>query len=412
MATRGEELAAVLRIFKGHLTRQINSSQKLCKFAADNNIQTTQMANQLDEQLLKLNTQYNKLRECLLELSELDPAHGDDWAAALDLAEQRHFDEQANLLRALQEVQAPPLAPVGALPVPQVAPNTLKPITALKPEPISTESNPTELEDFLDKFKAFYNASNLQQTTIDTQQSFLRNCLAPDLATVIKTKIQRGVTPIFDNDPNVETVFSVLQKEWQARYPLCKRRFLFFSLRQGRSEAFSAFYAKLKELGNTCKLNEMGIEEIYVFRLLCAVYDEHLKEKMMELEELTLERIETLGRANESARITINTLKTEKPSERSVSDHSTNRTRHQNRGQRQNQGRGQNDQDDFKIRLEAKMSELKAKQMCIHCGKHRYDKDKPCKFKTQDCLNCGRRGHISTICTDKQAPKPMNNVSS
>ena len=92
MATRAEELAAVLRIFKGHLTRQINSSQKLCKFAADNNIQTTQMANQLDEQLLKLNTQYDKLRECLLELSELDPAHGDDWAAALDLAEERHFE--------------------------------------------------------------------------------------------------------------------------------------------------------------------------------------------------------------------------------------------------------------------------------------------------------------------------------
>ena len=80
------------------------------------------------------------------------------------------------------------LAPAVVAPrptTPGAAATTLKVIDSLKPDPLSRDASPVELNNWSEEFKAFYSASKLDKCTIPEQHAYLYKCLELELASTV-----------------------------------------------------------------------------------------------------------------------------------------------------------------------------------------------------------------------------------
>ena len=94
------------------------------------------------------------------------------------------------------------------------------------------------------------------------------------------------------------------------KYPLVSRRFDFFSLKQARGETFSDFLAK-KSFGVFGDIENLGIDGLYVYTAVVGIHSDYseLREKILQLPELTLQNVETTSRSYEIAQSTIKGIK-------------------------------------------------------------------------------------------------------
>jgi hypothetical protein len=123
---------------------------------------------------------------------------------------------------------------------------------------LTREHTPTELTDWLDRFRDFYNASNLGAKDIPGQQSYFKLFMKPNLYMQIRPKITAG-TAIYAANGNPDVCcIDLLKDEFLIHYPLTVRRLDFFKLAQTKGQLFTDFYAKLSGMGDLADL--AGIE--------------------------------------------------------------------------------------------------------------------------------------------------------
>jgi hypothetical protein len=120
--------------------------------------------------------------------------------------------------------------------------------------------------------------------TLEEQQGYFYVCIDIDLEGRIKPRIS-PTTPIFGEDSCV----SLLEEEFNSKYPLFARRLDFFKYTQARGQAFSDYVAKLQAKGNESDLHQLGVEDLYVFKFLNGCSDPKLKEEFMRLKDPKLQ---------------------------------------------------------------------------------------------------------------------------
>ena len=83
------------------------------------------------------------------------------------------------------------------------------------------------------------------------------------------------------------------------------------SLKQAGNESFSEFLAKLKLHGTHAKLETLGIEGLYIYCAIVGLNSANLdlKEKLLELKDLTLPEMDRTAWSWESAQSTIKKMK-------------------------------------------------------------------------------------------------------
>ena len=59
------------------------------------------------------------------------------------------------------------------------------------------------------------------------------------------------------------------------------------------------------------------------------------------------------------------------------------------------------DQDKQKTPQE-RLALLRSEKWCLRCGKHKHDKTKDCWAKSAQCHQCGRVGHLKSLCLDDE----------
>jgi hypothetical protein len=156
---------------------------------------------------------------------------------------------------------------------------------------------------WLEAFKAYYNASNMQVKDLGVQQAYFKACIHPSLYTQIAALIIKGQRPYWG-------ACSILKNEFLVENLLFSRRLDFFCFKQGYGQSMSDAMAELGKLGNQATLGALDATDLYIMRYLTMTDDSKLLEKMLEKELPTQQNLIDIVRRFENVSHTQKTLST------------------------------------------------------------------------------------------------------
>ena len=139
-------------------------------------------------------------------------------------------------------------------------------------------NTPGELRLWLAAFRRFYDASNLQQQPVATQQGYFLQALDSSLQEILERQLCPG-TSVFGPAGCID----ILEAEFKSLYPIFNRRVDFFQVRRDQGESTADFWQRLTKLGDMADLEAVSKEDLTVFRFIDACEDAHLREKIFDL---------------------------------------------------------------------------------------------------------------------------------
>ena len=404
----GDSLLEIQRLwkkrkgFKSFFTQCINNLAALIQAARggeDENLLDTSLGTReaLQRQREKLEVSYDKLQRLHNRILSINSENAETDNSKLYVRE-----EQSASQRYVQAIQAYGKLMVDLLPAPnaQVQGNNnhaIKPVQALKPSfTLSFDNSPTELHSWITQFRSYFEASRLDTLPVSQQQAFLRQGLHPDVWIAIQQHIHLTL-PIFDNPDELDddSCIHYIKEAFQIKYPLIMRRYRFFTYQRKGNQTFTNFYAKLKELAQAARLEEMTQNDYLIFRVIVGINDPPSVDKLLAIpqEDFNIEEIHRIATAQEAAR---NYSQINKPHSTSVVNHA--KFVNQNSGKKTVQ-KNQSQTGNNKLNI------LKQQGKCFRCGRKLHPTGEVCPHRNTKCHNCGVTGHISPVC----AKGPQNN---
>ena len=407
-------LTGRLKSLKGWLTQTINSCDNL--IAMPHSVANESFLKaRLEASIGDLDSRFEKVNDCLreLEAKEFDQEYDDDRKQReLSYANTRlqvatsHHECLNKLFEALSGLDT--IAEANATSQPLSlnishggagSEGYLKVQATLKPFVLEKTSSPQQFRQWIEQFKAFYQASKLDSLDIVSQQAFFRKSVSPELISVLESKIG-ATTPIFEdsNLPGSDSCVGLLEDEYLLRYPIVARRFKFFSLSQAKNETFMEFLAKIKSHGTLASLETLGIEGMFVYKAIIGINDDYgeLREKILQLDELSMSSVERIARSYESAQSTIREIGVGAGA-KAVGVASTAYRTRTGPGYRSVQ-RGSMEQlpNCRGLTPRERIELMKNENFCQSCGKHKVGQN--CWAMEAKCYDCGDFGHLSYLC--------------
>ena len=372
---------------KGHLTRGERSLNNAATFCAAN--PSAESKREVEEALQEVKDRARQINRLYEELGQVDHAELNTYLAKMAEIDDRCAAATQNALTAMRAVNF--IAASQATAVPAAAGVQLKVQSALKPDKLTRENTPAELSSWARRFRSFYSMSHLDMAEIRDQQAFLYQCLDTDLEIYLRQQVDEN-TPIFGDNGCI----AVLEEKFLRSYPLFTRRLDFFRFSQSKGQPFAEFYAKLRQKGDESSLSQLDVDALYVHRIICAITDAKLKEKLCKLQNPTLEEVVQAAEAYDVARKTIKDLNAE--------GHTVHAQKTYVNAPKTPKGAGQ----PTKSQNHVKFNDMKGK--CFGCGGAIHqNKERECKAMGSTCNKCGRKNHFANVCFGPRRPKTRRN---
>ena len=404
---------------RGHFTRRVTNAERLCQAARDN--PTPAAVTQLEQSADTIRDYYNRVITSLEELIELHADATQEETDSYNTALQTLDDTQNEIIReilaTISSINRPAAAPMAAPPehAPQAAAlaqsSRIKPNEALKPHILTLEHTPVELRLWVNKFKAFYSSSGLENCGLHEQQAYFRICIDPALEARLQNKIHSD-TLVFGNNGCIP----LLEEEFLTKYPLFIRRLDLFRIIQTPGLQPTDVLAKIKALGEEADLSSLSVDELYIFIWICATTDSSLKEKFLKLENPTLQDLERTARAHEVANTSLQANTTQVNKIKGHSNQQTTHFRHNPKGQFTPTSRSKGQ---FKPVSHSKGQQPpgyykpNSDEKCLGCGRQRHKTRAACPHYKSTCRTCGKKGHIASVCLSSHstAPSQANQIN-
>ena len=195
-------------------------------------------------------------------------------------------------------------AAAAARPTGANATPTVRVLSDLKPDTLTKEATPEELNEWLEQFRSYYSMSKMSGFELKNQHAFLLSCLDKELKVFLRGELNDS-TPVWGA---TNSCASLLLGKFESFYPKFTRRLHFFGYTQAKGQTFDNFYSVLKQKGAEAALSELKTEELYTFRLLTGCTDVKLREKLMDLKDPTLKDIIAEADRFENAKSNMKTL--------------------------------------------------------------------------------------------------------
>ncbi len=181
------------------------------------------------------------------------------------------------------------------------------------------------------------------------------------------------------NKPGTESYAHLIEtmSEFHNPKPLVSiQRYRFYSRFQYSEESISAFVAELRSLARDCDFGR-ALEVDLRDKLVCAVADQALQQKLLTEKDLTFQRGLDVARSHESAKKNVATL------------------------------------HGYQAAAAAVVNQVKAVSSapCYRCGRKGHHQTQ-CKFKTATCHSCGKIGHIKPVCRSLSTPRSSSSARS
>ena len=372
-----EEVNRSLNAQKGHLTRAIKKAETLIDIFKNQTTKETE--DKLEAESVTVQDHLVKIIELFEKLHELNT--DTDQAGELVTKQAEQETRVDELLDKINEAQVNAAKKAGT-PVTSVSSQETatkcKVVTALKPELLQLDDSPAKLRVWKQDFKTYFNESNMTRSSQEAQHAYFLACLSSTLKDKVRNLID--YLPVFSADTTTKTCFTVLDEISLQVFPLVKRRQQYFELKQHAGQKTSEYLEKLLVLSREAEIEKLTADDHMVFRCLQGMNSSQneLKQKILEVQNLTLEVLKQKVNAQEAAQSCLESLN---PSQFSA-----------NKG----------------LANGANKNQPKQQIKCDRCNRNHLKKD--CTLPTDIiCHNCKGKGHISPACRNPKTQSGNDN---
>ena len=257
----------------------------------------------------------------------------------------------------------------------------------LFPTQLTKANTPGELRLWVAAFRRFYDASNLQQQPVATQQGYFLQALDQSLQEILERQLCPG-TSIFGPAGCID----MLEAEFKSLYPVFNRRVDFFQVRRDQGEAAGDFYLRLARLGDMANLEAVSKEDLTVFRFIDACEDTHLREKIFDLKRKDATAVK------EAIDLYDRQQKAEAALRKAAPVAALNR----------GGGRQPSQPTEGKQQTNAKEKQPSKPKRCKGCGGNHARQDCAIWQNRTPCNHCGIKGHLAKVCSSALKGKPSS----
>ena len=293
-----------------------------------------------------------------------------------------------------------------------------RPNTELRPADLKFTMTPEETEGWEVQFKSYYSTSLMETIPIADQQTYLRTCLAADVAADVFREASPD-TPIFPTTNlvdgtvnNRDSLMGLIHDAFERRYPLIKRRIDFFAAKPKPNETSVEYITRLMAESKRANLTQgLNNEELVCLKVANSIKNDRLLEKIIsEKINTTKNLFEAAHSVKDKAAVVASmTPRTGQSVPNQNSSQKTTNTPSKNSSKNKN-FRGPNNSN--KNSGGSKEAGPPNNQICPICtGKHA---KKQCRFlgKNVECFKCGKVGHLMAACkSEKSSSAPLSSLT-
>ena len=156
--------------------------------------------------------------------------------------------------------------------------------------------------------------------------------------------------------------------------------------RQEEGESIEAFIAALRKLAKNCNFSTLE-DRLIRDQAVVGVREEALREKLLEVKDLTLDKCLTIGRAYEAAKQQLHSMSTGTTEESQI--------------QRLMYRKGRGNGNPNRRRNQQQGDSWTEKGKCSRCGKYPGHSRQACPARDAECRKCKKKGHYAALCKSK-----------
>ena len=250
--------------------------------------------------------------------------------------------------------------------------------TAQLPPPAPLNLNASDISQeftlWLDSYEIYALASGKKELDDAIQRATFLHCLGPPAQRVFQT--------LPGDKSTLKKAIEVLQAHFTPKRNIVSERYKFRLRAQNPDESIENYITSLRELVKTCQFDALE-EDMLRDQIVEKCYSKNLREKLLNIEDLTLQKTLRTARLFESAQ--------EDSKFMSGTSSSTEPAR--------------------RITSKLKPHFPGTKVTCYRCGKDDHKADK-CGAKSAKCLYCSKIGHLARVCLKRKGKESFEKQKS
>ena len=168
-----------------------------------------------------------------------------------------------------------------------------KPVESLRPQALEVDACPKDVENWIKKFIAYYQESNLHKASLPAQKIYLENCLSERLRDRIFTRAPPS-TPV---DPagylqgasfsGIKGYLHYIKAEFDDAVPTFNKLLEYITLRQKPGEQFEDFHARLMEQYRLADIENLQPTTLHIAMIIAGCSIRELKKEFLKLDKPT-----------------------------------------------------------------------------------------------------------------------------
>ena len=260
------------------------------------------------------------------------------------------------------------------------------------PGPLSLEGNLAKnYADWIREFNVYEIATQLTDKPEKVRCATFLHVAGPQAQAIHQT-----LTFTRDEVNKIEPLKLKFKEYCEPKRNITVIRYLFNTRNQHNGEPFTKFVTDLKRLARDCEFDALE-ESLMKDRIVCGIRDSTLREKLLQIDNLTLKQCLDICTVAEASAEQIKQLAPQDNTGKD--DEAVDAVGTQARGRPRPRGRG----DGGRWQRGRRRAEDRRAPYCKYCAYNHAD-DERCPAEFETCNSCGREGHFS-----RSALCPRNN---
>ena len=399
-----KDQALSLRAQRGWFTREVKDVRALCAIADATG--ATIASDDVKRAREKLRERYDRVKNQVtlctncrdIKEDELDKLNegmtevSDEYIRVL-----QRCSEVVGAIEENQATQARALAAAGAATGGNGG-NKCKLNNSLKPPDLTRSFTPAEYRNWRERFRAYYNDSNMAAGSIEVQQQYLAQCLDLDIGSRLGDRTKRTY-PIYAVAGGPGSCMEELDNIFKAIHPTPLRRLDLLKMKRESTEEWAAWSARLKAAAREADLDNFNKDDLIALLLMVHSNSAFLDEEFSKMANPSLEDVERVGMVWQR----MHAMKGEQGAA-SVQRAEGRGGGNTNSNSNNNNSNGNKKKKQKKKGKDTGFSKDSLKGKCFACGSTEHGIKECANRWTLTCSTCNRKGHKAEVCMSGAKP--------
>ena len=157
----------------------------------------------------------------------------------------------------------------------------------LKPNSLSLEFTPLELDNWFMAYGDYFTNSQMQRGSYEEQRSYLNACLEDRLRSELR-RIAPSTTPVYAEQDGQRCCISILKEIYEETQPLRMRQKNFFRYMQPKTQLITDFISDVETMAHGADISNITYEALLANVVINATTDKYVRNEFYKLKEPTI----------------------------------------------------------------------------------------------------------------------------